>query len=277
MTLANVDPATGAAAPEGPAPVLYVQGARQPTVGIFALGISNPVAPDGPRAVHALLRPRHVDRPRLGRSRRGVPAPATTPATSSSPGPAATSASSTGPRRRAPSVIAQRRSMPSSATRTRAGSRGDGSFLFSMDELDEQQTGRQQPRARLRRVRLEASCSPPGSGTEPTPAIEHNGYTVGDRYFLSHYERGLTVLDVSHPLAPDRGGLLRHVPRERHAPTTTAPGASTRTCRAERSPLSNIDGAAGLFVCAKADRVSATTRETRSALLPRPAPNAPRR
>lgn len=33
----------------------------------------------------------------------------------------------------------------------------------------------------------------------PTQAIDHNGFTLGDEYFISTYRRGLTVLDVSDP------------------------------------------------------------------------------
>lgn len=33
--------------------------------------------------------------------------------------------------------------------------------------------------------------------TGPTPAIDHNGYTLGDKFFLSNYNAGFRVLDIS--------------------------------------------------------------------------------
>jgi choice-of-anchor B domain-containing protein len=32
-------------------------------------------------------------------------------------------------------------------------------------------------------------------------ATDHNGYTIGDRYYVSHYKRGLVIFDVSNPRA----------------------------------------------------------------------------
>ena len=34
-----------------------------------------------------------------------------------------------------------------------------------------------------------------------TTATDHNGYTIGDRYYVSHYKRGLVVFDVGNPRA----------------------------------------------------------------------------
>lgn len=36
----------------------------------------------------------------------------------------------------------------------------------------------------------------------PTRAIDHNGFVRGNKYYMSNYERGLTILDLSDPLAP---------------------------------------------------------------------------
>lgn len=33
--------------------------------------------------------------------------------------------------------------------------------------------------------------------TGPTPAIDHNGYVVGDKYFMANYRAGIRILDVS--------------------------------------------------------------------------------
>jgi choice-of-anchor B domain-containing protein len=34
-----------------------------------------------------------------------------------------------------------------------------------------------------------------------TTTTDHNGYTVGDRYYVSHYKRGLVIFDVTNPRA----------------------------------------------------------------------------
>ncbi len=42
----------------------------------------------------------------------------------------------------------------------------------------------------------------------PTGAVDHNGFARGNRYYMSTYTRGLTVLDISDPLAPVEVGLF---------------------------------------------------------------------
>jgi choice-of-anchor B domain-containing protein len=39
------------------------------------------------------------------------------------------------------------------------------------------------------------------SYTGPLTATDHNGYTRGDRYYVSHYKRGLVIFDITHPTA----------------------------------------------------------------------------
>jgi choice-of-anchor B domain-containing protein len=39
------------------------------------------------------------------------------------------------------------------------------------------------------------------SYTGGTTTTDHNGYTVGNRYYVSHYKRGLVIFDVSNPRA----------------------------------------------------------------------------
>jgi choice-of-anchor B domain-containing protein len=34
-----------------------------------------------------------------------------------------------------------------------------------------------------------------------TTSTDHNGYTIGNRYYVSHYKRGLVIFDVSNPRA----------------------------------------------------------------------------
>lgn len=39
------------------------------------------------------------------------------------------------------------------------------------------------------------------SYTGTTTTTDHNGYTIGNRYYVSHYKRGLVIFDVANPLA----------------------------------------------------------------------------
>ena len=48
--------------------------------------------------------------------------------------------------------------------------------------------------------------------TGPTKAIDHNGFVRGNRYYLSNYERGLTVLDISDPSIPKEAGFFDTYP-----------------------------------------------------------------
>jgi choice-of-anchor B domain-containing protein len=46
----------------------------------------------------------------------------------------------------------------------------------------------------------------------PTRAIDHNGFVRGNKYYLSNYERGVTILDLSDPLAPAELGYFDTFP-----------------------------------------------------------------
>ncbi|MFT4926667.1 MAG: choice-of-anchor B domain-containing protein [Phenylobacterium sp.] len=48
--------------------------------------------------------------------------------------------------------------------------------------------------------------------TGPTTAIDHNGYVRGSRYYMSNYERGLTILDISDPTQPIDVGFFDTYP-----------------------------------------------------------------
>jgi choice-of-anchor B domain-containing protein len=256
VSLGNVDPATGAAPDGGPEPVLYVQGARQPTVGIFALGISDPRHPevlgrytetyghdvwigraDGPRAAACL--PGH-DPCDIVVVWTGIDVRVLDWTDKASP-----------------RVIGE----------TVYGDLGyphsgwispDGNFLFSMDELDERLTG-DDSRVRVFDVRDWSRPTLAGEWRSRTTAIEHNGYTRGHRYFMSHYERGVTILDVSDPLAPREAGFFDTFPAgeapEFHGTWGIYPYLPSGTILA-----SNIDGAAGLFVLRESPPVEAAPR-----------------
>lgn len=42
----------------------------------------------------------------------------------------------------------------------------------------------------------------------PTKAIDHNGFVKGNKYYMSNYERGVTVLDISDPTAISESGFF---------------------------------------------------------------------
>ena len=33
----------------------------------------------------------------------------------------------------------------------------------------------------------------------PTTTTDHNGYAIGNRYYLAHYKRGLVIFDITNP------------------------------------------------------------------------------
>jgi choice-of-anchor B domain-containing protein len=77
----------------------------------------------------------------------------------------------------------------------------DKRYVFVQDELDEQRKGLN---TRVIIIDLADLTTPVVAGTwsGPTKAIDHNGFTLGDEYYMSNYRRGLTVLDISNPRAP---------------------------------------------------------------------------
>jgi len=87
----------------------------------------------------------------------------------------------------------------------------DRQFVFVQDELDERDRG--QP-TRLIVLSIADLTSPvvAGTWTGPTNAIDHNGFARGNRYYMSNYRRGLTVLDITSPASPTDAGFLDTYP-----------------------------------------------------------------
>ncbi len=87
----------------------------------------------------------------------------------------------------------------------------DGRYLFVHDEFDEGESGLN---TTVRVFELADLTSPQlvkvWSG--PTAAIDHNGYVRGNRYFMSNYTRGLTVLDITDPANPAEVGYFDTYP-----------------------------------------------------------------
>ena len=81
----------------------------------------------------------------------------------------------------------------------------DQRYLFVHDELDEIYGELQ---TTLRVFDLASLRAPVQTTvwTGPTEAVDHNGYVRGNRYYMSNYTRGLTVLDITAPGAPREVG-----------------------------------------------------------------------
>ena len=87
----------------------------------------------------------------------------------------------------------------------------DKQYVFVHDELDERDSGL----PTTLRVFLVSDLTAPtlaGTWTGPTNAIDHNGFVRGNRYYMSNYTRGLTVLDITNPAAPAESGNLDTYP-----------------------------------------------------------------
>lgn len=87
----------------------------------------------------------------------------------------------------------------------------DKQYMFVHDELDERQSGLP---TTLRVFSLANLLAPTLAGTwsGTTNAIDHNGFVRGNRYYMSNYTRGLTVLDISNPGQPSEIGSLDTYP-----------------------------------------------------------------
>jgi choice-of-anchor B domain-containing protein len=87
----------------------------------------------------------------------------------------------------------------------------DGRYLLVHDELDEQNFGLNTTVRVFDVANLRAPALA-GSWVGPTRAIDHNGYVRGNRYYMSNYSEGLTVLDISDPRTPSRVGYFDTYP-----------------------------------------------------------------
>ena len=83
----------------------------------------------------------------------------------------------------------------------------DSRFLFVHDELDERDFGLN---TTLRVFSLDNLQSPQLAKVwrGQTAAVDHNGFVRGNRYYMSNYQRGLTVLDISNPAEPAEAGFF---------------------------------------------------------------------
>lgn len=87
----------------------------------------------------------------------------------------------------------------------------DKLVMMVHDELDEQQYALN---TTLRFFDISDLTQPVllSTYTGPTRAIDHNGFVRGNRYYMSNYERGLTVLDITNPAQPVDAGFFDTYP-----------------------------------------------------------------
>ena len=87
----------------------------------------------------------------------------------------------------------------------------DKRFVLLHDEFDEFRGGLN---STVRIFQIDDLRNPVqvGQWTGPTRAIDHNGFVRGNRYYMSNYERGLTVLDITDPANPFQRGYFDTFP-----------------------------------------------------------------
>lgn len=79
----------------------------------------------------------------------------------------------------------------------------DGRHVFVHDELDERYaTGEARTMVRVFDLADPGAPALAATWSGSTAATDHNGYVRGNRYFMSNYARGLTVLDITSPADP---------------------------------------------------------------------------
>jgi choice-of-anchor B domain-containing protein len=77
----------------------------------------------------------------------------------------------------------------------------DKQHIFLHDEFDEKDGGLNST-VRIFSIADLNNPTQVGQWTGPTRAIDHNGFVRGNRYYMSNYERGLTILDITDPANP---------------------------------------------------------------------------
>jgi choice-of-anchor B domain-containing protein len=87
----------------------------------------------------------------------------------------------------------------------------DKQYVLVHDELDEQNFGLN---TTINIFDISSLTQPQlvSTWTGPTRAIDHNGFVRGNRYYMSNYERGLTILDITNPAQPTEAGFFDTYP-----------------------------------------------------------------
>ncbi|HZI65546.1 MAG TPA: choice-of-anchor B family protein [Thermoanaerobaculia bacterium] len=239
--LANTDPRSGASNVIDVAPVLYIQGSDQ---GFLALDLSNPVAPT--------IRGRHTSSYvhdawagvfRGSRTSRCAPGHDPCEVVFDWGGHALRVLDFTD---KANPIVLGGLVYDEIGYAHSGWISRDGNYLFSFDEGDELTLG---GNSRIRVLDITDIGFPTVAAvwTSTTPAIEHNGYVVGNRLYVSYYERGLTILDVNVPTAPREVAFFDTYPTSDNAQFHGAWGVYP-FLPSGTMLVSNIDGAGGLFL-----------------------------
>jgi len=87
----------------------------------------------------------------------------------------------------------------------------DKNYVLLHDELDEQRFGLNTTVHVFEISQLTAPVQI-ATWTGPTRAIDHNGFVRGNKYYMSNYERGVTILDISDPSDPQQIGFFDTFP-----------------------------------------------------------------
>ncbi|MBF7072185.1 choice-of-anchor B family protein [Glaciecola sp. MH2013] len=87
----------------------------------------------------------------------------------------------------------------------------DRQYVLVHDELDEQRNSLNTT-VHVFDVSDLNSPSLVSTWVGPTRAVDHNGFVRGNKYYMSNYERGVTVLDLSDPTAPREIGYFDTFP-----------------------------------------------------------------
>lgn len=92
----------------------------------------------------------------------------------------------------------------------------DKQYVIVHDELDEQDFNLN---TTLNIFDISSLTTPTlvGTWTGITAAVDHNGFVRGNRYYMSNYERGLTVLDITDPTTPIEVGFFDTYPVSNNA------------------------------------------------------------
>lgn len=87
----------------------------------------------------------------------------------------------------------------------------DKRYVYVHDELDEQRHGLN---TIVRVFNVDDLQAPQlvNTWTGPTKSIDHNGFVRGNRYYMSNYQRGVTILDISDPVVPKEIGYFDTFP-----------------------------------------------------------------
>jgi len=104
----------------------------------------------------------------------------------------------------------------------------DKQFLFNFDEFDEIS---RDGKTRILTIDISSFLTPSISGSfqGKYKSIEHNGIVIGNSLYLSHYTRGLVVIDVTDPNNIREKSFFDTHPEDNDAQAASHPGGQENT------------------------------------------------